>query len=227
MSRGWIDPAEVTRNNFIMRMWTAIIPMTASILLSISVQCLADDKPGEKPLDGVNIEAVETYQNPKGNQIDVGLGFWPLNPYFNGVSLDAGYNMIFNRTYTWEIVRASYIYTVDKGLTSELADDYGVDPKTQIERPSLIVSSDFKYTIAYGKFVFFKENIRYFRSQLIGGIAEATTNKRQTFGGDVGWGFETFVNDYFSWKFELRDYMATIGSTTNNLIISLGTGYAF
>jgi outer membrane beta-barrel protein len=199
------------------------------LLLSLSpfLAHAAEEKVGERPLDGVSIEALETYQNPKGHQLDFGLGVWPLNPYFNGYSVDVGYNHIFNRTYSWEILRASYIYTVDKGLVAELANTYGQDPKNTIERPDFIVSSDFKYEIAYGKFIFANKYIRYFRSQLIAGPAFAHTNKGQVFGGDLGWGFEAHVNDNFSWKFEIRDYIASIGSTVNNLMLSFGTGYAF
>ena len=186
-----------------------------------------DEKFGERPLDGVRIEALETYQNPKNNQIDFGLGVWPLNPYFNGFSVDLGYNQVFNRSYAWEILRASYVYTVDKGLTSELADDYRVDPKTQIERPDFVLSTDLKYVLAYGKFIFFKKYIRYFRSQVIAGPAYIHTNKKQEFGGDLGWGFEAYVNESFSWKFEIRDYIASVGSTDNNVLFSIGTGYAF
>jgi outer membrane beta-barrel protein len=187
----------------------------------------ADEKSTtERPLDGVTIEAVETYRNPKTNQLDFGLGIWPLNPYFNAFSIDLTYNHYFNKALAWEVLHGSYMYSVDSGITSELADNYGVDPKN-IERPGYFLSSNLKYTLAYGKFIFLNSNIRYFRSQVMAGPALAITNKRQSIGGDVGWVFETFVNDFFSWKFELRDTIATTGSTSNNLAISVGTGYAF
>lgn len=185
-----------------------------------------EDKSLEKPLDGVVIEAVETYRNPKGNQFDFGLGVWPLNPYFNAFSIDLGYNHYFNKTTSWEILHGSYLYSVDSGLTSELADNHQVNPKV-IERPNYFLSSNIKYVLAYGKFIFFSRHIRYFRSQALAGPALAITNKRQTIGADIGWSIETFVNELFSWKFELRDTVATTGSTTNNLAISVGTGYAF
>jgi outer membrane beta-barrel protein len=202
--------------------------MVPSLLLfSMSGAWGADEKPGQRPLDGVTIEALETYQNPKAHQVDFGLGVWPLNPYFNGFSVDVGYNRVFSRTYSWEVLRASYIYTVDKGLTAELANSYGLDPKATIQRPDFVLSSDLKYEIAYGKFIFSNKYIRYFRSQLIAGPAFAHTNKGMVFGGDLGWGMEVNVNNAFSWKFEIRDYIASIGSTVNNLILSVGTGYAF
>lgn len=186
----------------------------------------ADQKFSEHPMDGVVIEALETYRNPKPNSLEVGLGVWPLNPYFNGFSVDLGYNWIFDKTYAVEM-RGSYIYTVDKGLTSELADSYGVDPQATIERPNFLIAADFKYTLAYGKFIFFKDRIRYFRSQILLGPAFVNTNKQSLFGGDVGWAVEAYVNEIFSWRLEIRDVIASIGSTTNNLELSVGMGYAF
>ncbi|MFW1123224.1 hypothetical protein ACEV8Z_24645, partial [Vibrio parahaemolyticus] len=92
------------------------------------------------PLDGVSIEALETYKNPKSNQFEFGLGVWPLNPYFNGFSVDFAYNWISNRTWAFAL-RGSYMQTVDKGLTTELADSYNVDPKNTIERPTAIAAA--------------------------------------------------------------------------------------
>lgn len=188
---------------------------------------LADEeKFKEHPLDGVNMEALETYRNPAHNELDFGLGIWPVNPYFNSFSIDVGYTHLYGRTWSWEVVRASYMYNVDKGLTSTLADDYNVQP-TSIERPNFILSSDIKYVLAYGKFIFFQQYIRYFRSEILGGPSFAITNQRSSIGFNVGWGFEVYVNDLFSWKVQIRDTLVTVGSTTNNLALILGTGYAF
>lgn len=219
------DRFNMSRNNFDMKCWNATGVGLVFALFTTQAHA-ADQKFAERPLDGVNIEALETYRNPKANSLDVGLGVWPLNPYFNAFSVDIGYNWIFDKTYAAQ-VRGSYLYTVDKGLTSELADSYNVDPQSTIERPNFIVSADFKYTIAYGKFIFFKDRIRYFRSQIFAGPAFVSSNKQALFGGDVGWSMEAYVNELFSWRLEIRDVVASIGSTTNNLELSVGMGYAF
>ena len=181
--------------------------------------------PGLHPLDGVNIEAVETYQNPKKQQIDFGLAVLPLDPYYNGFAIDLGYNYYFGKTYSWQILDVNYIYSVNKGLTSQLAQTYGVNPKS-IERLTFIVSSNIQYVHAYGKFVFMKEVIRYFRSSVVFGPAYVTSNKRGTVGFNLGWRFETFVNDDFSWILQIRDVYAP-SNIDNNLIISLGSSYGF
>jgi len=189
----------------------------------------SSDKPlefKERPLDGVVIEGVETYRNTRNNTFDFGLGLWPLSPYYNSFSVDVGYTHFVSKTYAWEVLRASYIYSVDKGLTSELADSYKVQPAS-IERLNYVLSTNLRYVLAYGKFIFFKEHIRYFRSNLVAGPTLAITSSRSTVGGDLGINLEVYANDFFSWRFELRDTLVTVGSTTNNLAISVGTVYAF
>jgi len=181
--------------------------------------------PGVQPLDGVNIDAIETYQNPKKQQIDFGLVLLPLDPYYNGFAVDLGYSHYFDKTYSWQILDVNYIYGVDKGLTSQLADTYGVNPKS-IEKLTFIVSSNLEYVHAYGKFVFLKEHIRYFRSALVAGPAFVTSNKRGTVGLNLGWRFETFVNDDFSWTLQIRDIYAP-SNIANNLAFVLGTAYGF
>ncbi len=181
---------------------------------------------GPKPLDGVYVEALQTYSNPRNSHFGFDFGVWPLNPYYNGFSLDANYTYYFNKDRGWEIFNMSYLYTVDTGLTTELADSYKVDPKT-IERVNFILSSNYLLTLAYGKFIFFQDNIRYFRSNLIIGPALIATNQGTDFGVCFGWGFETFVNDRISWKLGIRDNYAIGNNHPNNLAFTVGTSYGF
>lgn len=181
--------------------------------------------PGIKPLDGVRIQAVETYQNPKKQQLDFGLGLWPMDPYFNGFSVDVGYNRFFNKTYAWEVAHIDYIYSVDTGLTSQLADRWSVSPQT-INRLNFVFSSNLRYTLAYGKFVFMTKYIKYFRASVLAGPAFVLASQGSSVGLGAGFRFETFVNNDFSWKVEVRDIYA-FGNLNNNLAFVLGTAYGF
>ena len=180
---------------------------------------------GVQPMDGVNIEALETYLNPKRQQIDFGLAVLPIDPYYNGFGIDFAYNRYFGRTFSWQLVDVDYIYTVNKDLRSQLAEEHNVNPTT-IERLTFIASSNLQYVHAYGKFVFLKEHIRYFRSSFVVGPAYAVSNKRSTVGLNIGWRFETFVNEDFSWILQFRDIYAP-SNIDNNLAFVLGTAYGF
>ena len=179
---------------------------------------------GPRPLDGVFVEALQSYSNPRSHHIGFDFGVWPLNPYYNGFSLDFNYTYFFNKNHAWEIVNFSYMYTVDTGLTTELADSYNVEPR-KIERAEYIISSNYLPTLAYGKFIFFSDNIRYFRSNLVLGPALISTNEAAQIGVCVGWQFETFVNEKFSWKLGIRDNFSFSSSHPNNLVLTLGTSF--
>ncbi|PWU19024.1 MAG: hypothetical protein C5B49_06420, partial [Bdellovibrio sp.] len=181
---------------------------------------------GVKPLDGVKIESIETYLNPSKNHLDVGLGIWPTNPYWNGFSLEGSYLRYFSKTFAWDVVDAAYVYTVDSGLTSELASTFNREP-TQIERINLVLSSNLIFTHAYGKFVFLRESLRYFRSSLYFGPSYINTNLRGTFGFGVGWRFDVYISEGSSIVFALRDLYALNVRNGNNINLFMGSSFGF
>lgn len=210
--------------NIILRVMLFLSCSFAPHLSSASAEL--EEKFGTRPLDGVIVEALESYRNPKKSQLGFDLGYWPFNSYYTGFSVNVGYTYFLDKTYAWEVVQASYIYSVEKQLTSELADSYGVNP-VKIERAEYALSSNLIYYLSYGKFIFLKEYIRYFRSGLIGGVAMVASNKQTEVGPSLGWRFEVYVNDNFSWKFDLRDYVTITGEVTNNVAFNLGAAYSF
>jgi len=183
-------------------------------------------KYGPRPIDGQYVEAVQNYMVPKTSQLGLDLGVWPLQPYYNGFSVDAYYMYYFNKDWAWEVVNFSYLYTVDTDLTTELATQYGVSPLS-IERVNYVASSNIIWNFAYGKFAFFESNIRYFRSGFLLGPALVTTNTESIPGFCIGWTIETFVNEKTAWKFQIRDNYAIGNSHPNNLVFLLGTSYGF
>src|SRR4051812_43076553 len=84
-----------------------------------------EPKYGPRPVDGVYAEAVQEYTAPKKNQIELDFGIWPLQPYYNGFSIDVSDVYHFTKSTAWEIANISYLYTVDTGLTQELASNHG------------------------------------------------------------------------------------------------------
>src|SRR3954465_14275574 len=78
-----------------------------TFLATIPSSALADIY-APKPLDGVTIEAVETYVNPKSHQFGLGLAIYPFDAYYTGISLDASYTQHFSQNFAWQIVDASY-----------------------------------------------------------------------------------------------------------------------
>lgn len=181
---------------------------------------------GPRPMDGVYIDALQSFSNPRTKNFGFSFGIWPIQPYFNGFSLGTNYSHYFSKSNAWEVINLSYLYSVQTGLTAELADRYSVNPKV-IQKADLILTSNWKVNIAYGKFLFMENIIRYFRSSFILGTGLATSNFGSNLVLCLGWQFETFINDKASWTFDIRENYAFSSDHPHNLAFLFGTSYGF
>lgn len=177
-----------------------------------------------KPLEGVVIEALETYAAAKNNELGFQFGLFPFNSYFTGFSLTGFYDYRITKNIAWEILNASYIFSINTDLTSQLAQDYNVSPQT-IERLQYLVSTNFLFTHTRGKMLFLDDYIRNFSSSLILGLGLLTTNRTSEVHGVIGVAFDGMVSDTFSWRFEFRDMVTVNGR--NFAYFTLGTGVNF
>ncbi|MDR3607070.1 MAG: hypothetical protein P4M08_06795 [Oligoflexia bacterium] len=185
----------------------------------------SDDFTKPKPMDGVTLEAVETYAEPRTNEIGLGVGIYPFDAYYYGLSVNGGYTFHINRNFAWEVINAQYFYSFQKNLTTELADKYSVGPQT-IPTLTYIVSTGGEYSFSYGKSVLFESFIRYFRTSALFGIGVVKRTDLNSASGNFGLKFEMFTSGRFSWKFEARDNVAVSG-LSNYLTFILGTGLSF
>jgi len=176
-------------------------------------------------IDGVPVDAVEVFPTVKTHEIELGIGLFPFNAYYYGLSIGAGYTYNFNNTFGWEVLHFDQFFSIEKGLTSELADKYQVNP-TSIETLRYDVSSDLSYVFANGKFAFDKDYIRYFRTALLLGPGLVSTDQRSELAANFGLRFEFFSGDSLAWKFEARDSLP-FGGIGNVLSFQLGTGIRF
>lgn len=185
-----------------------------------------EQKFGPRPIDGVYVEAVQNYSNPVNHHIGFQFGVWPIQPYYNSFSLNFDYTYYFNKSWAWQIIDAAYLYSIDTGLTAELAEKYSLNPKT-IQKVTYLLTSNLKWTLGYGKLIVFENHIRYFRSSLITGPALVASNTDTTIGICLGWGFDTFIDEHLSWRFEIRDTIAIGSDHPHNLAFLFGTSYGF
>ena len=172
------------------------------LLLSVPADLIA--KTDQSRLDGVYVEAVETYLHEKSHRITLGLNIYPFNSYYNGFGLGLGYTYLFTKNVGWEIIGFDYVHSVKTGLTSELAEKYGVNPE-RIEKLEFIFSSNLAYVLAYGKMLFLDSYIGYFRLSALGGLGLINTTVESDLGLSVGIRFEYYIGDFLSYIFEIRN----------------------
>jgi hypothetical protein len=210
--------------------WLRISIVTAmSFFISPGVSHAATTKPdvviAPKRMDGLTLEAIETYVNPKLNEFSLGIGTFPFDGYYYGLSINAGYTYHYDHNLAWEVVNAEYFFSFQKSLTTELADSYAVTPRV-IYTLDYIMSSDIQYIFAYGKFSMLEEYIRYFRASALGGLGIVKTTPTSSLATVFGLKFQAFTRDSFSWNLEVRDNFAFSG-TQNFITFVLGTGFSF
>lgn len=178
-------------------------------------------------IDGVTVEAVEIRQDETGHRVNLGLSLFPFSPYSTSFGVDGGYTYQFNDMHSWEIVHGSYFFSFDKGLTSELADRYGVNPQT-ISKLEYMVNSNGVYTPSFGKFVVLKKFIRYFSTSLLygAGVLKTSLKSSPRITANIGFKVEAQIVDNFSWTFEVRDAIP-VNTGSNFVTFHLGTGIKF
>lgn len=177
-----------------------------------------------KPLDGVLVEAVEDYINPKTSSFFIGVGIYPFDAYYNDISVNAGYNYRINQTWSWDIINASYFIPFDRDLESQLADKFGVAP-TSIEKLQYIVASNVVFTHTYGKFLFLEDYIRYFRASVFLGAGLVNTTQQSEAAGNFGARFELFHGDSFAWVIDVRDALTI--KDEGYVTFTFGSGFSF
>lgn len=178
-----------------------------------------------RTLDGVTVEAVETYPFPSASSLGLGLGIYPINGYYSALLLNLNYLNRMSRNYAWEVLNVNYSFTFDKDLAVELADRYHVNPQ-RIDRLQFMVSTNVLRTLAYGKFVFMDKHIRYFQLSGLLGLGFAKSTLRNDYLVDFGLRAEVFTSEKFSWRLDARDGL-TIQGFNHFVTFMVSTGYAF
>ncbi|GEM_PF-2138219 len=217
--------------DIILAMMIIRIPYLFALLLTLLPIDLFAIAPEDydKTMDGVAIEAIEHYPNFNNQEYKFGVSLFPFNPYYNGLGVNAGYSYGYNKSLIWDVISVSYVFTVNKGLSSELAEDFGVNPKL-IEKLKYVVSSDCRYVHSFGKTIFLEKYIQSYRSSFLLGLANATTSLESNIALHFGFHFDFYISDRYSWKIELSDYV-TIPSGNfedfNYISLKLMTGVRF
>jgi hypothetical protein len=179
-------------------------------------------------LDGVVVEAIDTYPNPRKNEFNFGMGIFPFSAYYNGFALNASYTHYYNQRYAWDVLNMTYCFPVDKSLSAELAEKYRVEPKL-IERLSYVFSSNLKFIHSYGKLIYMDQYLKYYRSSLIAGAGILGTTVQSYITANAGITIDFLITEKYAWKFEVIDHFTLTNSfsTLTYIVFRLSTGISF
>lgn len=205
---------------------TALLGTLAGLPCLAAVDARGTDPNQIRPLDGVKIDAIETYANPKTSELGIGATIYPFNSYFNSFGASLNYTHYFGETYAWEVLNANYHFSVRKDLATDLAENFGVNPR-EIETLNFNLSSNFMYVFSYGKLILFKKHIRHFRLSTLAGLGAVTTSAATNIAANAGLRFDLYISGSFSMRLDIRENFAFGNVMKNYMIFGLGTGIAF
>lgn len=168
-----------------------------------------------------------------GHEFSLGLGALPLDAFYTGMVVNAGYAYHLSDFWAWEIA-AGYSLNFDTGLEDELFKEYGVLPvRGGGDRIQVIGTGNLIVKPLFGKLALFNASTLYGETYLVfgGGAMRMGVEDGSTFYFtlDPGAGIRFWVGDAFSIRFDVRNYMVfkTGYVPENNLLLMLVASFNY
>lgn len=173
-------------------------------------------------LDGSKVSAIEYSLPADQHAFNFGTELYPFNPYYNGIGAFLSYQYYLDKNLSWEVIRCTYIFSVQTDLTSQLAEKYEVAPE-KIDRLFWMIKSNLKYYLVYGKSLLSDEFINHFRVAFIGGAGVAFTKDSSfLFNADfvlnLGISFEVYIHDTLLWGLDFQDAIVINSSILDSVL---------
>ena len=179
----------------------------------------ADDSDGPGPdSDGPIDDAAtlgrprEVIQNRKyelAHEISLLGGGLPVDPYYKGITVTAGYTYHINTSIAWEVVQLTYSYNIDTGLKENLAQLVAAKGgKLELPEIQWIAASHLVLKPFYGKQAFLDAGVVHLEAYLQGGPAVLGLVDAKTpvgFGADVGFGVRLWLSEGLSVRIDATD----------------------
>lgn len=178
-----------------------------------------------RPLDASPVRSVERVVFPGAHEVGLGAGIYPFDPFFFGFTASADYTYWFSGDWAWEILHGTYVFSVDKNLTIDLADNYQVNPQ-EIIRLQYLADTNLQYAFAYGKSIFGGTVIRYFRASALGGFGVLRVSDLTRPAAAMGVKIDLYVTRTVSMRVEVRNSTALSGGFSSYPRFELGVGIA-
>ncbi len=173
-------------------------------------------------LDGSKVSAIEYSLPSDQHAFNFGTELFPFNPYYNGIGAFVSYQYHINKNLSWEMIRTTYIFSVQTDLTSQLAEKYEVAPE-KIERLFWMIKSNLKYYLVYGKSLLSDEYLNHFRVAFTAGTGVAFTKDSSflfnaKFLVNFGLSFEVYIHDSLLWGLDFQDAIVIDSSILKSVL---------
>ena len=172
-------------------------------------------------------DATAVLQNRKyedGNELTLLVGALPVDAFYKGLTVTAGYTHHFSDAWAWEVVNATHSFNFDTNLKKEVLRFREASfPEIQ-----WIAASHLVWKPLYGKEAIFNTSVVHLEAYLQAGpaaVLRSDQTSRLRPGGDLGVGVRLWLDTWVSWRLDLRELAYVAGSVETAFLIQ--TGLAF
>ena len=198
--------------------------------------CLVQSVWGAAPKDDEKVFAVQNRIFHRNHEIDLYGAYVTGDDFYNTYPLGIGYTYHLNDHISWEVLRAQYMFSMEKDLKTDLEDNFGVTPE-YFPQPIYMYHSHLVFQPLYGKSALLNRWIVNNETYLFAGIglvhyewkySTGESRAEQALSFSFGAGVRYFLTNKFCLNFEIRDLVhLREDATQNNLSFGVGLGYRF
>jgi outer membrane beta-barrel protein len=169
------------------------------------------------------INAVQERLFRMDHELTLGVGVLPIDAFYKGLMVQAGYTYHFSDYFAWQIIRAAYSFNFGTGLQSQLERDFGVQP-TAFQEVQYFGGSDLVWTPLYGKGSWLNRTVTRF--ELFGMLGATVFNMTNGLTGsgssfrpavNVGLGFRIYSGQHISYRLDLTDNVTFTSNGVTNI----------
>ncbi len=200
----------------------AAVFLGCALLLCTIAQAKADED-----LEYGNVYAIQTRTYRMNHEFTFSLAFMPLDAFYKYFGLGGQYVFHFNNIWAWEAVHftlTKYL-NIDTGLKQQLLDRWQASTIGQQKRLDMTVDTNLMIKPLYGKLALWNSLVIYSEGYFLVGVGTQDYQNGWKPAFDVGMGLRVYLNNKFSLRLEVRDYVAFVPGVNNTLYFGVGVSY--
>ncbi len=200
----------------------ATVFLGCALLLCTITQAKADED-----LEYGNVYAIQTRTYRMNHEFAFSLAFLPLDAFYKYFGLSGQYVFHFNNIWAWEAVHFTFTeyLSVDTGLKGGLKQ--WEETPTQTPRLDMMLDTNLMIKPLYGKLALLNGRVMYGEGYFLVGVGTQKYQIGWSPDIDVGVGMRIYLNNKFSVRLEVREYL-DIGNgnnVTSTLYFGIGICY--
>ena len=190
--------------------------------------------------EGGRVYAVQKKGYQLKHELYGAVGVLPMDAFYKGITIGGGYTYHFSNNLAWEVFQVLFSNNIDTGLKGDLQDIFSVEPSA-FREVKMLANSNIVFVPLYGKMSWLNRQVIQMELYLTGGPGIAQykeyvregasgygTENKYYFSANFGIGLRFFINEHFSARLDMRDYLNFVdGGTDNAAYFSLGLAWNF